>query len=199
MLHDAPFILPPECDPAACVECLDAAGRPLFVTSRPQRTGLVRRWVALIMTAPGGRTHLWQQPRESEFPLLWSLSACGPVLVGEALEDAAWRLIREQGYWQEALQILADTPALRTVLTATPSESASLFPVAVHGHVHTTVFTTRLPVLPPSCQGPVALRRYPDHIWLDAEELTGFLHSFADRISPLAELCVRPSARSEKH
>lgn len=142
------------------------------------------------MTAPGGRTHLWQQPRESEFPLLWSLAACGPVLVGEALEDAVWRLVRQQAYWQEALQTLSDAPHLRPVLTASPEQSASLFPLIVHDRVQTTVFTARLPVLPPSCQGPVALRRYPDHLWLDPEELAGFLAAFADRISPLAELCL---------
>lgn len=170
------------------MECLDEAGRPLFITSRPQRTGLVRVMAALLMTAPGRRTHLWRQPQENEFPALWSVAALGPVLVGEAREDCLWRLLNAQSYWTEALQYLSDLPVLRSVNIVSPEESASFFPPQSHGRVRLHLYTARLPVLPSSCTGPAALTRYPEHLWLDTEEIEGFRKTFRNRIAPLAGL-----------
>lgn len=196
-VHDekgySPFALPPECD-ADAVECLDQYGRPLLVTARPQRTGLLRLFAGVVLRGPKGRTHLCRRPRETFFAGLWSVTACGPVLAGESAEDAVWRMLHAQAYWRGLLRLLNEQPRLRPLITLNEEVSASLFPMVDHGRVRTEFFTARLIHLPPTLLASDGHRQHPDQLWLDAEEFSGFQSMYAEEMAPLWPLLNIPAS-----
>lgn len=180
MLHiNYPFKIPQDCDDEA-VECVDARGRPLLVTTRPQRTGLAYSRVAALFRAPDRRTHVWRNASFAQMAdariARWTLAAEGAVHAGESGEDAVWRLLLGHAYWRDALALLSDRPRLIPLLDLPPEEAGELYPPQEFGRVRFVLYTGRLPTLPLT---------HPDHLWLDADELLGFSHEFQELISPL--------------
>lgn len=185
--HKTPFAIPPECDSSA-VECLDAVGRPLLVTPRPQRTGLVRVYAGVLCCAPGKRVHVRRVVPEDPLPDApprgetpgWTLSAYGPVLAAEAREDTVWRLLLAEPYWKTLLAPFV-LPELLPLETLEPVDSESFFPSAHYGLTRFCLFKARMPVVPAGTD---------DHLWLDPSEVRGLAEQFPGLFSPLLNLAL---------
>lgn len=189
-VHNVPFSIPAECDTDA-VECLDASGRPLLVTPRPQRTGLVRAMAGVQCRAPGRRIHARRMvpvgaasteplAEASTSPAVWTLAAVGPVQVGEAREDAVWRLLLADAYWQTQLAPFV-LPELLPLRTLEPAEAEVFFPVAQFGLTRLHLYQMRVPVKPAADD---------DHLWLDPQEVQGLEEQFSDMFSPLLRFAL---------
>lgn len=168
------------------MEWADASGRPLLVTSRPQRTGLVRAMVGLLCRAPGRRIHARRVAAEGfcESPSLdapgWTLAAVGPVLAAEAREDAVWRLLLAEAYWQTQLAPFV-LPELMPLKILEPDEAEVFFPAAQFGLTRLHLYQLRVLVTPPVTD---------DHLWLDPQEVEGLAEQFGGVFSPLLTLAL---------
>jgi isopentenyl-diphosphate delta-isomerase len=153
--------------PPDAVEIVDGQDRPLGVMplAEARRQALFHRTVLVLVYDAAGRVFLQKRARtKALYPGRWDLSAAGPVLAGEACEDAALRGLRQElGLGGANLTRLAQAVACPET-----------------GYGFTTLFSAGV------CPGPLLPdpAEIEDGLFVDRDELDAMVANFREMLTP---------------
>lgn len=157
------------------LEVLDGSRRPLMIMPRQnvQRYRLPHKIVLVALRDQTGKVYLHKRPSGARIkqPGLWDVSTSGPVLAGEAREDAA-------------LRRLAEDLGIRGVSL---HEMAVIPPCAETDNTEATLFLAGPTTLPPCLNSAAA----EQGMFVDQDELEALARDLPQMIMPALHWVLR--------